>query len=122
MIDRTVLAFAGLALCATAMPAAAEGNTYGYDHIAARNLQAAEKRLEQQRAEEPDEPSVLINLAWVYRKTGRSAAAEALYERVLAQPDVLMALGSGKPAWSHTLAMKGLGRSTAVAAATSPRP
>lgn len=86
-------------------------NAYGYDQIAAKNLKAAETRLVAQRAAEPNEPSVLLNLAYVYKKTNRAAEAQALYDAVLAQPDVLMALGSGKPAWSHTLAMKGLGRS-----------
>ncbi len=91
---------------------AQDANPYGYDQIAAKNLQAAEKRLVAQRAAEPNEPSVLLNLAFVYKKTNRTAEARALYNDVLAQPDVLMALGSGKPAWSHALAMKGLGRST----------
>lgn len=95
--------------------AGAQGNPYGYDQIAAKNLQAAERTLVAQSAVEPDEPSVLLNLAFVYKKTGRAAEANALYERVLAQPDVLMALGSGKPAWSHAVAMKGIGRSTAYA-------
>jgi Flp pilus assembly protein TadD len=87
-------------------------NPYGYDQIAAKNLTAAETQLVAQRATEPNEPSVLLNLAYVYKKTNRAAEARSLYDAVLAQPDVLMALGSGKPAWSHTLAMKGLGRST----------
>lgn len=94
---------------------AQEPNRYGYDQIAAKNLKAAETRLIAQRAAEPNEPSVLLNLAFVYKKTNRAAEAEALYNAVLAQPDVLMALGSGKPAWSHALAMKGLGRSTEFA-------
>ena len=91
---------------------AQDANPYGYDQIAAKNLKAAETRLIAQRAAEPDEPSVLLNLAYVYKKTNRVAEARDLYDAVLAQPDVLMALGSGKPAWSHALAMKGLGRST----------
>jgi Flp pilus assembly protein TadD len=95
--------------------AAAQANPYGYDQIAAKNLQAAEQTLVAQSAVEPDEPSVLLNLAFVYKKTGRQGEASALYERVLAQPDVLMALGSGKPASSHAVAMRGLGRSTAYA-------
>jgi len=108
---------AGALLAASAMMIggaahAQDANPYGYDQIAAKNLQAAEKRLVSQREAEPNEPSVLINLAYVYKKTNRVAEARSLYDAVLAQPDVLMALGSGKPAWSHALAMKGLGRST----------
>jgi len=93
-----------------------QSNPYGYDQIATNNLKGAEKRLLAQSAEEPDEPSVLINLAYVYQRTGRAADARALYERVLAQPDVLMALGNGKPAWSHAIALKATGRSTDFAA------
>jgi hypothetical protein len=107
--------FAGAALAMLATTAHAQDNAYGYDQIAAKNMQAAEQRLIAQSAVEPNEPSVLLNLAHVYKKTARTAEATALYERVLAQPDVLMALGSGKPAWSHMLAMKGLGRSTEYA-------
>jgi Flp pilus assembly protein TadD len=89
---------------------AQQPNRYGYDQIAAKNMTAAESRLVAQRLAEPNEPSVLLNLAFVYKKTNRTAEAEALYNAVLAQPDVLMALGSGKPASSHMLAMRGLGR------------
>jgi len=108
------LTIAAAALIAFAGAAQAEdgGNRYGYDQITAKNLKAAEQRLLDQQAAEPNEPSVLLNLAYVYKKTGRTAEADALYERVLAQKDVLMALGNGKPAWSHTLAMKAMGRST----------
>lgn len=113
MSYRAALMIAGLALAGAAQ--AQPANPYGYDHIAAKNLQAAETRLIAQQAAEPDEPSVLLNLAYVYKKTGRAAEAASLYERVLGQPDVLMALGSGKPAWSHALAMKAMGRSTAYA-------
>ena len=121
MVRRAGLVAAALAIGWTGA-ASAEENRYGYDKIAARDMRAAEQRLDQQRMAEPDEPSVLLNLAWVYKKTGRADAAKALYERVLAEPDVLMALGDGRPASSHMLAMKGLGRSADFAAATSPRP
>lgn len=105
-----------VALAMVGSAANAGENPYGFDHIVAKDMRAAETRLEAQRAAEPNEPSVLINLAWVYRKTGREAEAQALYERVLAEPSVLLAMGNGRPASSHMLAMKGLGRSSEFAA------
>lgn len=104
-----------LALAGTAH-AEGEGNPYGYDQIAAKNMKAAEQRLIAQRAAEPKEPSVLINLAYVYGRTGRTTEAAALYNEVLAQPDVLMALGNGRPASSHAIALKAMGRSSDYAA------
>lgn len=107
---------AAVLVCAAPAYAQDNSNPYGYDLIAHNNLNAAESRLIAQRAAEPDEPSVLLNLAYVYQRTGRVAEARALYESVLAQPDVLMALGNGRPASSHAIALKATGRSSAYAA------
>lgn len=109
-----LLAIALLALSGAAH-AEGEGNRYGYDQIAAKNLKAAEQSLVARRAEEPHEPSVLLNLAYVYSKTGRNAEAQALYNEVLAQPDVLMALGDGQPASSHAIALKAMARASGYA-------
>lgn len=109
------------ALLASASASGATPTDYGHDLIKARQLAAAERELVTRRAAEPDEPSVLINLAYVYARTNRTADAAVLYERVLALPDVLLALGNGKPRWSHMLANKGLGRPDGVAL-TLPRP
>ncbi|MBB5685079.1 tetratricopeptide repeat protein [Sphingobium boeckii] len=88
---------------------------YGYAQISANKLSAAETQLDARRAAEPREPSVLLNLAFVYAKTTRTAEASALYRDVLALPNVQMELGNGKPAWSHDLAKAGLGRSALMA-------
>ena len=95
--------------------AQAQDNRYGYDQIAAKDMRAAEQRLVAQSAAEPDEPSVLLNLAYVYAKTNRQALASALYEDVLALPNAEMELGNGKAAWSHDLAQRALGRHGAMA-------
>jgi len=58
---------------------------------------------------------VLLNLAHVYAKTGRTAQAEALYRQVLAGEDVLMLTGSRQPVGSHQLARKGLERARQMA-------
>jgi len=88
---------------------------YGFSQIAANRYAAAEARLDAQRAAEPREPSVLINLAYVYAKTNRQALASALYEDVLALPNAELELGNGSAAWSHELAKRALGRNGAMA-------
>lgn len=76
---------------------------------------AAEARLERAVARGSSEPAVLINLAQVYYKTGRSADASDLYRAILARPNVQMALPDGSPAWSHDLATRGLKRTAVIA-------
>lgn len=117
MLKKVAVGFAVAFLALSgAAHAEGDGNRYGYDQIAAQKLTAAEKRLNKQRVREPGEPSVLINLAYVYAKTGRAAEATTLYNEVLAQPNVLMALGDGRPAWSHAIAQKAMGLPSGYAA------
>ena len=122
MIKIAAFALSGAALIATSGAAIAQNGfqqpadaRYGFSQISANRLNAAETQLEARRVAEPKEPSVLLNLAFVYAKTQRTAEASALYRDVLAQPNVQMELGSGKPAWSHDLAKAGLGRSAVMA-------
>lgn len=88
---------------------------YGFNAIQRDDLTAAEARLIAQRAAEPNEPSVLLNLAHVYMKTGRADQALALYRAVLAGENVLMATATRDPAWSHDLARRGLDRTRSIA-------
>lgn len=53
-------------------------------------------------------PETLLNLAHVYRRTGRADAARALYDRVLANENVMTDVGNDKPLWSHDIARAGL--------------
>ena len=116
-------AFAALGLSGTAY-AAPEGPArlvgpadaaYAFPQIAAQRFDAAETRLAARRAAEPREPSVLLNLAYVYAKTNRQGLASGLYEDVLALPNVQMELGNGTPAWSHDLAKRALSGNAAMA-------
>ena len=102
-----VLAAAGAALIAAAAPVHAKDRT-GYQAISAGDFERAEKRLEAERRIYPNRPELLLNLAHVYRHTGRTAQARALYARVLAQQPVEMDLPSGEMATSHQLASLGL--------------
>lgn len=105
----------GAALAATAAGAQTQEQRYGFDAIQRADLTAAEARLSAERLAQPKEPSVLINLAHIYWKTGRTAEAEALYRQIMANENVLMLTGSRDKIWSHQLAQKGLDRARLMA-------
>lgn len=100
---------------ATSALAQSQEQTYGFNAIARDDLAAAEARLAAQRAAEPKEPSVLLNLAYVYARTGRVDQANALYREVKADENVLMLTGARQQVWSHELADRGLARTAAMA-------
>lgn len=116
---KTVLALVGAASVVTtgaaAQTAPSQAQTYGFNAIARGDLNAAEARLIAQRAEEPNEPSVLLNLAYIYGRTGRADEATALYNQILASDDVLMVSGKGEQIGSHALARKAMNRTTGIA-------
>lgn len=114
-LRKTVLITLGAALVATAAGAQTQEQKYGFDAIQRADLTAAEARLIAQRAAEPNEPSVLINLAHIYTKTGRADQAAALYRQILAGENVLMLTGNRDQLWSHQLAERGLSRARQMA-------
>ena len=65
---------------------------------------AAETRL----ASDADDPARLLNLAHVFRRTGRAAEAQYLYTRVLELPEARDLAVGGQPASSHALARQAL--------------
>lgn len=107
---------AGAAFIASAAGAQTQEQAYGFNAIQRHDLTAAEARLVAQRAAEPNEPSVLINLAHVYSKTGRVDQAAALYRQVLAGENVMLATADREGVWSHDLAQRGLARARMMAA------
>jgi len=112
------LGLSGAAIAAPEAPArllTPADAVYAFPQIQAQRFDAAETRLTAQRAAEPREPSVLLNLAYVYARTNRQGLASGLYEDVLALPNVQMELASGKPAWSHDLAKRALSGNAAMA-------
>ena len=114
-VRKTVLVILGAALAATAAGAQTQEQRYGFDAIQRADLTAAEARLIAERIAQPNEPSVLINLAHIYTKTGRVAQAETLYRQVLATADVMMLTGNRGQIGSHALAQRGLERARQVA-------
>jgi Flp pilus assembly protein TadD len=89
----------------------------GYQAIAAGDLSAAEATIERERAIFPQRPELMLNLAAVYARTGRTAEARALYTDVLQREGVDLELGDGSAVSSHLVAKRGLARlDTAIAA------
>jgi hypothetical protein len=100
--------FAVLALVGAAAPALAADQN-GYQAIVSGDLAAAERHILAEQAVYPGRPELMLNLAAVYRRTGREADARALYKRVLERRDIAMDLPSGAVASSHDLARRALG-------------
>lgn len=116
------LALLALSACATASTSTAALPESGYapgalafSAIMESDWQRAERQLAASSAAETD-PARLLNLAHVYRKTGRELEAKQLYEAVLAERDMTVELASGQPASAHALAQRALAQPTGVAA------
>lgn len=112
---RAWFAIIGAVVLASAAAAQTQEQRYGFNAIAKDDLTGAEARLIAQRAAEPNEPSVLLNLAYVYARTGRFDLANAAYRQVIAGENVLMLTGSRQQLWSHDVAQRGLDRTRQMA-------
>ena len=97
-----------LALAGVAAPAVA-GDQNGYQAIVSGDLATAERAIVAEQKLYPDRPELMLNLAAVYRRTGRTAEARTLYMRVLERRPIAMDLPSGAVASSHDLARRALG-------------
>ncbi|WP_374945207.1 tetratricopeptide repeat protein [Sphingomonas sp.] len=102
-----VMAVPGLA---QASDRTATGAIVTGDYASAERVLVAERRIF------PARPELMLNLATVYRQTGRESEAQALYADVLRRPDVLMDMPDQRTMSSHALAQVGLQRLTQVAA------
>ncbi len=92
----------------TAAVAADEGN--GAVQIMKGDYVSAERIILAQEKMFPGDPDLLLNLASVYRHTGRVSEARALYRAVLARPDEMMDLpNTAEPRTAHALASAALG-------------
>lgn len=104
---KTIVALIGAATLAT--PALASDRT-GYQAIAAGDYSAAEATLTAERRIFPRRPELMINLATVYARTGRTAEAASLYRAALSAADVEMAMPDGAVTSSRLVAQRGLDR------------
>lgn len=92
------------------VPAQAQDSAVASTQIAQGDYSQAESKLMAELRIHPGRPELLLNLAAVYSKTGRTDAARSLYTKVLSSDDVLMDLSVDKTAGSHALAQRGLRR------------
>jgi len=81
----------------------------GYAAIMTQDWAKAERQLTASDVA-TDDPARLLNLAHVYRKTGREADAQRVYRQVAEQRNhFLVELADGQVASSRELALKGIG-------------
>ncbi len=112
------IALAGM-LAATGTANAGERDLHAASAISAGDFARAEAILTKERTGRWTAPETLLNLAHVYRHTGRAESARGLYDQVLSDSNVLLNVGSDRPLWSHDLARAGiaqLGSATTIAA------
>jgi len=105
---RTAFILLAAAPFAAAVPAQAQDSAVASTAIEQGAYDEAEAKLLSELRIHPKRPELLLNLAAVYAKTGRTAEARALYDRVLAQDEVLMDLASRRTVGSHAVAHTGL--------------
>jgi Tfp pilus assembly protein PilF len=92
------------------LPAQAQDSAVASTQIAQGDFAQAESKLLAELRIHPGRPELLLNLAAVYAKTGRTGEARSLYTKVLSTDDVLMDLSLDQTAGSHALAQRGLRR------------
>jgi len=95
---------------ALSVPASAQQAEIGYPKgslgvqaIMNADFAEAERRLDDFRVHERD-PARLINLGYVFSKTGRVEAAARLFEQVLEEDNVELILADGRTMSSHDIA------------------
>ena len=106
-------------LVATPLPVMAAADPV--DNYAANDLSKARydlaiKQLERDYARNPDDESILLNLALAYRHSGRAADSVTLYRKVLSMKDYELDSLSGKPVWAHDVARRALGEKVVMSA------
>lgn len=106
-----------VAILAMASGVAARGpvDNLGVHAISVADYTTAETILLAELRRDPGMPEALLNLAQVYRATGRAQEATKLYKWVLASPDVELSVGQSEVS-SHELARRGLGSAQTLAA------
>ena len=107
-----LLAAAPLPVLAAADPV----DNYAANDLSKARYALAIKQLERDYARNPDDESILLNLALAYRHANRQTEAVALYRRVLAMKDYELDTVSGKPVWAHDVARRALGERVTLTA------
>jgi tetratricopeptide (TPR) repeat protein len=110
---KKLLLFVAFSATAIGVQAKEPVDNLGVQAISAADFSTAEARLNAQLRRDPTMPEALLNLAHVYRATGRPDDAVRMYNRVLISPEIEMtfidaATGNEQSISSHTLAKRGL--------------
>jgi Flp pilus assembly protein TadD len=116
-LDMRTMIIASLVAATLSTPSLAADRT-GFQAISAGDYQTAEATLVAERRIFPRRPELMINLATVYARTGRTGDAAALYRAALIADDVEMAMPDGAVSSSRAVAQRGLDRLGGVALAT----
>lgn len=112
---RKLLLTVAISVIAIGVEAKEPVDNLGVRAISVADFSTAEASLNAQLRRDPGLPEALLNLAHVYRATGRDQAAIKLYRWVLASPDVELSVGQTYMS-SHELARRGLGGPQTIAA------
>jgi tetratricopeptide (TPR) repeat protein len=99
------------ALIATALVAwtpAIARDQLGNAAIQAGDFNKAEQTIVSEMRFNPDMPELMLNLAYVYRHTGRISEARALYRQVLSAPPITLKTGPNASVTSYDVARAGL--------------
>ena len=81
-----------------AIPAQAQDSAVASTQILSGAYDKAEQKLLAELRVHPNRPELLLNLAAVYAKTGRTIEARTLYTKVLSKDDVLMDISADQTA------------------------
>ncbi len=106
---------AAISVVAIEAEAKAPVDNLGVQAISVADYSTAEAKLTDELRRDPGMPEALLNLAYVYRVTGREQAAVRLYHWVLASPEVNLSVGQSEMS-SHNLARRGLAGPKTLAA------
>lgn len=110
---KKVLILSGLILSTASMANAKQPvDNFSAAAITAADYATAETQLRARLARAPGLQQAMLNLAYVYRATGKTAEAEALYTRVLKRPNVQLETTRETPVWSHDVAQRALNASS----------
>jgi Tfp pilus assembly protein PilF len=103
----SVVLFTGL--CGFSLAGFAEQDNYQVQLIANGKLVEAEQGLLVMLEKDPNDPYALLNLAYVYQKSGDQEKARQVYQRILEQRQNPYAeLKSGKPEAVKSIARRGI--------------
>jgi len=112
------MAFLAAGMAAMLATGASAQDRTGYRQIAAGDFSAARVELEAESRTYPRRPDLMLNLAAVNLRAGRTAEARDLYRSVLTRADTGMDMPDGSVASSHALAQAGLVRLEATRTAS----